>query len=79
MTAQNEKLQAWLQENPGMRARYETAPEGGRKMLEIWAALDAKDRKRAAQLIQASAFQEGALARELKALAAEALDPPPEG
>ena len=48
-------------------------------MLEIWAALDAKDRKRAAQLIQASAFQEGALARELKALAAEALDPPPEG
>lgn len=59
----------WLQENPGMKARYDAAPEKARKMLELWAALDAEGKRKAAQLIQAAALQEGPLARESKPLA----------
>lgn len=62
-------LNQWLQDNPGMRAKYEAAPGEARKMLEIWATLDTEGKRKAAQLIQAAALQEGTLARELKQLA----------
>ncbi len=39
----------------------------------------AEGRRKAAQLIQTASLQEGALAKELKELAKEALTPPPEG
>ena len=64
-----EHLNQWLQDNPSMKARYEAAPAEARRMLELWATLDAPGRKKAAQLIQAAALQEGNLARELKLLA----------
>ena len=65
----NKDLIQWLQDNPGMKARYDAAPAEARRMLELWATLDAGGKKAAAQLIQAAALQEGNLARELKLLA----------
>lgn len=78
MTAQNKQIEQWLQENPGIKARYESAPEGARKMLELWAALDTEGKRKSAQLIQAATLQEGALSRELKKLSEESLNAQPE-
>lgn len=64
-----EHLKQWLQDNPGIKARYDAAPDEARRMLELWASMDTAGRRKAERLIQAAALQEGTLARELKLLA----------